>query len=44
MIPSPPLPLEMEQRLRSELNRTEKLIWSGQPIAKRFIGAAFLTW
>ena len=37
MIPSPPLPLEMEQRLRSELNRTEKLIWSGQPIAKRSI-------
>ena len=34
MIPSPPLPVEMEQRLRSELNSTEKFIWSGQPIVK----------
>ena len=40
MIPSPPLPSEMEQRLRSALNPTEKLIWSGQPNAKPSIGGS----
>jgi len=42
MMPSTPLPVEMEHRLRSELNRTEKLIWSGQPIAKCSIGGSLL--
>ena len=42
MMPSTPLPVEMEHRLRSELNRTEKLIWSGQPIARRSLGGSLL--
>jgi len=32
---SPPMPLEAEKMLRSELNLHEKLIWIGQPLANR---------
>jgi hypothetical protein len=32
---SSPLPSELEQRLRLELNQDEKMLWTGQPLASR---------
>lgn len=39
---SPALPLEAETVLRSELNKSEQLIWTGQPLAPRAMQGSLL--
>lgn len=42
MLTSSPLPLETETMLRAELNHTEKLLWTGQPLPNRSTGGSLL--